>query len=99
MTDEVRTSRFRGTKRQLDYQTNVRLTTPQLAESEHTLTFALDHERDGALAKSAFTDIDRSFETLSVIGQYQLGLFSRVFLAVGSATTTTISSRTPPLIV
>jgi vitamin B12 transporter len=61
----------------------VHLTTPQLAESEHTLTFALDHERDGALAKGAFTDIDRSFETLGFIGQYQLGLFARVFLAAG----------------
>jgi vitamin B12 transporter len=79
----VKDSRFKGSKHKFDYQTNLYLATPELAESKHTLTFAFDAEWEAVVSRSAFIDIDRDIETRSFAGQYQLSLFDRVFLSAG----------------
>ena len=80
----VETSRFEGTKRKLDYQSDVYVATPSLAEAEHVFTVLLEDEREDVLAQSAFTDVDRKIESRAAAGQYQLALLDRVFLTGGA---------------
>jgi len=82
-TNDVQTSHFFGSKRKFDYQTNVSLATPALADARHTVTFAVDSEVETAVSTSAFTDFDRDIETVGFAGQYQLSLFERLFLSAG----------------
>lgn len=80
----VETSRFEGTKRKLDYQSDVYLSTPAFAGAEQVFTALLEDEREAVLAQSAFSDVDRKIESRAVAGQYQLALFDRVFLTAGA---------------
>lgn len=80
----VETSRFEGTKRKFDYQSNVYVPTPSFAGTEHVFTVLLEDEQEEVLAQSAFSDVDRKIESRAVAGQYQLALFDRVFLTGGA---------------
>ncbi len=71
-------SAFAGNKRRLDYQTNLYL--GKVGQTAHTLSFGTDDEHETVVSASAFSDIDRSFDTRGYAGQYQLDLFERVFL-------------------
>ncbi|MCI0733591.1 MAG: TonB-dependent receptor plug domain-containing protein, partial [Methylococcaceae bacterium] len=74
-------SEFDGKRSQYYYQTNLLIDTPDLAESHHTLTFKLEHERDTVNASSAFSNVDRSVGTTSYIGEYQLAMLERLSLS------------------
>ena len=74
-------SEFDGFKNKYDYQTDLYLWTPQLADSEHTFTFLFEDEKDRVNASSAFVDVNQDFKTKSYVGQYQLGVFDRLFLS------------------
>ncbi|MBI3303454.1 MAG: TonB-dependent receptor [Deltaproteobacteria bacterium] len=82
-TNDEHTSHFFGSKRKFDYQTNVSLATPALADARHTVTFAVDSEVETAVSTSAFADFDRDIETHGFAGQYQLSPFERLFLSAG----------------
>lgn len=81
--NDERTSHFLGRKEKLDYQTNLTLMTPALANASHTLTLLVDSERDQGISRSAFATFDRDIETVGVAGLYQLGLFDRLFMSAG----------------
>ncbi len=74
-------SEFDGSSSKYAYQTNLLVDTPALAQSNHALTFLLEHERDQVRTFSAFSNIDRSIDTTSYIGEYRLGLFDRLFVS------------------
>ncbi|MGH8551669.1 MAG: TonB-dependent receptor plug domain-containing protein [Methylococcales bacterium] len=80
-------STFDGAKNQYYYQSNLLIDTPDLAESHHTLTFKLEHERDKinasipSLAKFHVGVNDRRVTTISTIGEYQLAMFERLSLS------------------
>ena len=76
-------SEFDGQNSKYTYQTHLFIDTSQIAQSQHTLTFLVEHEKDAVKVKSSFSDVDRSIQTTSYVGEYQLGLFDRLFISGG----------------
>lgn len=74
-------SEFDGRNSKYAYQTNLFIDTSSFAQSHHTFTFLIEHEKDAVIVESAFSDVDRSIQTTSYVGEYQLGLFNRLFLS------------------
>ncbi len=80
-SNEVLTGEFDGFKTKYDYQTNLFLFAPELAQTVHTLTFLIEREDESVEASSAFVDVDRDISTTSVVGEYRIGAFDRLFLS------------------
>lgn len=81
--DQVFSSNNAGTKSRLDYQTNLFLSTPNVADAQHTLTFFAEYTRETFSNESAAfpaADQDQSQNTASVAGEYLVGLWQRLFL-------------------
>lgn len=78
-----RTNTATGGKTKFDYQSDVLFDTPELANASHLVTLGLEQERESVELNSAFADLDRSFRTRSVFGQYQIDLLERVSLTAG----------------
>jgi len=72
-----------GTRDTMGYQTNFDFDTPSFAEAAHTVSFGLSNERERVRTNSAFSTVDRTLETTSVYGLYQIGLWDRLFVTGG----------------
>ena len=72
-----------GNRRKWQYQTDFIFETRETVDSKHTATFGVENERNRVRAQSAFSDVDRSVESQSYFGQYQIGLFDRFFVTGG----------------
>lgn len=72
-----------GVRRLWQYQTDLVFETEAVTKAEHTATFGVENERDGITTESSFSTVDRTLRTQSYFGQYQLGLFDRLFLTGG----------------
>lgn len=71
-----------GEKTKFDYQTNVFLSTPEIAEAEHTLIFAAEREREEQFTDSAFAGPNTvSIVNYGYVGEYRVGLWDRLFLS------------------
>ena len=78
--------RVQGDKYSVDYQTTVRLATPQLFNAQHSLTFAIDFEeryfkQRGPIAFGLDPNQNRKIDTLGYIGEYRLRLFDATTLS------------------
>lgn len=80
-TRQQLSSEFDGMTTKYAYQTNLLVDTPTFAQSHHALTFLLEHERDQVRTSSAFSNLDRSIDTTSYVGEYRFGLFDRLFMS------------------
>lgn len=71
-----------GEKAKVDYQTNIFLSTPELAEADHTLTFAAEREREEQFTDSPFSE-PNSVDVVNYgyVGEYRVGLWNRLFLS------------------
>ncbi len=74
---------FDGRNSKYAYQTDLYIDTASFAQSNHTFTFLVEHEKDAVKVKSSFSDVDKSIQTTSYVGEYKLGLFDRLFLSGG----------------
>ena len=72
-----------GRRRTMQYQTNFNLDTPDFANARHTLSLGADSERERVVTNSAFSSVDRTLQTTSLYGLYQIGLWDRLFLTGG----------------
>jgi vitamin B12 transporter len=72
-----------GDRRSLQYQTNLSVNTPKLANAAHTFSLGVDDEREHVQTHSDFSSIDRNLDTTSLYGLYQIGLWDRLFLTGG----------------
>lgn len=72
-----------GDRRMLQYQTNLSLNTPDLLDAAHTFSLGVDDEREHVETASAFSSIDRTLNSTSLYGLYQIGLWDRLFLTGG----------------
>ena len=80
--DGNQTFTSRGEKDKLDYQTNLFLETPAFARAEHTLTFAVEREREEQFTDSAFSGPNTvDVVNYGYVGEYRVGLFDRLFLS------------------
>lgn len=82
--DGPQTSKFAGYRQKLDYQSDFSFSSDPLFPAEHTLSLGVDHLWDSALARSSFAEFDKSLETQSAWGQYQLALLDQLFLTGGA---------------
>ena len=80
-SDKVLSSEFDGRNSKYAYQTDLFVDTSSFAQSHHTFTFLMEHEKDAVKVASAFSDLDKSIQTTSYVGEYQLDLFDRLFLS------------------
>ena len=76
-------SSTRGTRRALGYQTNLNLETPDYADATHTFSLGVSDDREKVRTNSAFSSVNRSLQTTSIYGLYQVGLWDRIFLTGG----------------
>ncbi len=81
--DDRKTSDFLGKKKKVDYQSNLYLDTSSLVDAAHTFTIGYEHEIDSVDANSAFANLQRKITTDSYFGQYQIGLWDRLFITAG----------------
>lgn len=72
-----------GTRQAMGYQTNFNFETPTFADAAHTVSFGVSNERERVVTSSAFSSIDRTLETTSLYGLYQIDLWDRLFLTGG----------------
>lgn len=79
-TDNVKTYRFDADRTIVDYQSNLFLETPGIAEATHGLTFIFERQDD--TGDSSFADFDTITNT-GYVGEYRLGLWDRLFLTAG----------------
>ncbi len=78
------TSTFNGYRTKFDYQNDFIFSSDPLFPAEHTLSLGIDHMWDSAYSRSAFSTFDKSLETQSVWGQYQLALMDQFFFTGGA---------------
>jgi len=72
-----------GVRKKVQYQTDLSLAAPQILDSTHTFTLGVESKREEVLTESAFATVDRALDTVSVYGNYQVGLWNRLFLSAG----------------
>lgn len=72
-------SRFDGRHAKYAYQTDLFVDTASIAESNHVLSFLLEHEKDTATTTFSSNN-QNNIETTSYVGEYQLSLFQRLSL-------------------
>ena len=70
----------KGERDKFDYQTNLFFSTPDIADAEHTLTFAAEREREDQRTGGANLN---SVEIVNYgyVGEYRVGLWDRLFLS------------------
>ena len=70
----------KGERDKFDYQTNLFFSTPEVADAEHTLTFAAEREREDQRTGGANLN---SVEIVNYgyVGEYRVGLWDRLFLS------------------
>ena len=81
--DNTFSSTNAGSKSRLDYQSNLFLSTPKVADAQHTLTFFAEYTHETFTNESAAfpaADQNQAQNTASVAGEYLVGLWQRVFL-------------------
>jgi vitamin B12 transporter len=81
LTDGAVSFASRGEKTRLDYQTNLFLRTPDIANAKHTFTLLAEHETDGQVTASAFGGSDLEIANYGLVGEYRVSLFDRLFLS------------------
>ena len=84
--DRIETSSTKGEKLKLDYQSNVYFSTPELADSEHVLTFVFERERERfeqTGTPSFFGDPNQRQKIYNTgyVGEYRIGFADQIFLA------------------
>lgn len=72
-----------GLRKKFQYQTDLTLATPAFLDSTHAFTFGVETKREEVLTENAFSTVDRALDTTSVYGNYQIGLWDRLFLSGG----------------
>lgn len=73
-----------GTKVKFDYQTNYLFETPNLAKAKHTVTVAIEREKDEQFTDSAFSGPRTvSVKNTGYVGEYRVSLWDRLFLSAG----------------
>jgi len=79
----VESSSTQGKKMKLDYQTNLYFDTPNFANATHTLTFAVDYEKDIFTQNRNGTNADqkRNAKTFGYVAGYKIDLWERLFLS------------------
>ncbi len=80
-SDKKLTSQFDGRKTQYAYRTSLLVDTPDLFLTSQTLTFLVEYEKDHVNALSSFIKANRTLDTTSFVGEYQFGLFDRLFIS------------------
>jgi len=81
--DKTFSSTNAGTKSRLDYQSNLFLSTPKVADAQHTLTFFAEYSHETFKNESAAfpaANQDQAQNNTGVAGEYLVGLWQRVFL-------------------
>jgi len=72
-----------GLRRKFQYQTDLKLATPAVLKATHDVTFGVEAKREEVLTENAFSTVDRALDTTSIYGNYQIGLWDRLFLSGG----------------
>lgn len=67
-------------RRKIDNQTTLRLSTPDVLQSDHRFTFLFEHERLSVLSSSAFGYFEQAITSKSYVGEYAVAFFDRLFL-------------------
>lgn len=79
--DGEKNSFFDGNKTIIDYQSNLFLETPAIAEATHVLTLLIEHQnQDGENAQGDLPAI----ENTGFVGEYRVGLWERLFVTGGA---------------
>ncbi len=76
-------SQYDGEKSKYAYQTNLALDTSDFAQSHHTFTFLVEHEKNTVRTNSSFSHLNKSVQTTSYVGEYQLDLLDRLYISGG----------------
>ncbi|MFN4090972.1 MAG: TonB-dependent receptor plug domain-containing protein, partial [Alphaproteobacteria bacterium] len=79
-----RTSRTRGAKTKLDYQSTLRFDTPDIAGADHALTFYAEREREDYRNRNTGTPAanqNRGTTNYGYVGEYRVGLWEQLFLS------------------
>jgi vitamin B12 transporter len=77
--------RFNGDTHTVDYQGNLFLDTPKIADASHTLAFIYERQQQTGDVYSAF--FDKEFDSIinnGYAGEYRLSLWGRLFLTGGA---------------
>ncbi len=72
-----------GQRQTMQYQTDFRFDTPDVAAAKHTVSLGASGEQERVVTNSAFSAVDRTLKTASLYGLYQIGLWDRLFLTGG----------------
>ncbi len=83
-SDGPQTSKFEGFRNKIDYQSDFTFVTDAAMDATHTLTFGSEYLNDSAISRSSFSNFDKSLETQSVWGLYQLGIAEQFFFTGGA---------------
>jgi len=83
LKDNTLNSQYDGEKSKYAYQTNLSIDTSNFAQSHHTFTFLVEHEKNSVRTNSSFSHLNKSVQTTSYVGEYQLDLFDRLYLSGG----------------
>lgn len=71
-----------GTKVKFDYQTNFLFETADFAQAKHTITLAIEREKDTQFTDSGFSGPRTvSVENFGTVGEYRIALWDRLFLS------------------
>ncbi len=71
----------KGEKTRFDYQSNLFLETPEIADASHTFTVLVERENDAQKTVSAFGGSDLDITNHGLVGEYRVSLFDRLFLS------------------
>jgi len=73
-----------GTKVKFDYQTNFLFETPDVAKAKHTVTLAVEQEKDEQFTDSGFSGPRNvSVKNAGYVSEYRIALWDRLFLSAG----------------
>ena len=76
----TKTSTYTGNTAVIDYKTNYLLSTDALVKANHTFTLGGDFTYNGVQSWSAWSDLDKSNNEGSLVGQYQVTLLDALTL-------------------
>jgi len=79
LTNKAVTSTYKGDVTKVDYQSNVYLE-QESVPATHTFTVRAEHQTEGVVVESLWSNLDRSIGSSGLVGQYQLGLFDNLFV-------------------
>jgi len=72
-----------GLRQTMQYQTDFKFDTPDVAAAKHTVSLGASGEREQVITNNAFSAVDRTLKTASLYGLYQIDLWDRLFLTGG----------------